>query len=75
MTESDRLDLARTASRRGFWSGVRGAFGLGGRGRPAPPMVRRSVGSPRDDILQLSRDSDRLFKGPTGPTVDDDRDL
>jgi hypothetical protein len=58
-----RVDPRRQATKDGFRSGVRSALNLNGRGRPAPPRVHRKTGSLRDDARQLSRDSDRLFRG------------
>lgn len=54
-----RVEAARRA---GFSSGVASAFRVLGRGRPAPPLVRRGLGSLREDAHALRRDGERLFR-------------
>jgi hypothetical protein len=53
------------ARRAGFRDGIASVFRLSGRGRPAPPLVRRGLGSLREDGQALQRDSERLFRGDT----------
>jgi hypothetical protein len=52
----------RVARRAGFSSGVASVFRVLGRGRPAPPLVRRGLGSLRGDAYALRRDGERLFR-------------
>lgn len=49
------------ASRKGFVSGAASAFNIRGRGKPAPPSIRRSLGSLREDARAIQRDGERLF--------------
>lgn len=53
-----RIESARQA---GVASGVASLFMLRGRERPAPPLVRRDVGSLREDGHAIKRDGERLF--------------
>lgn len=51
------------ASRHGFAEGVASVFSILGRGRPAPVLIRRDLGSLDDDLLALQRDCERLLDG------------
>ena len=58
----DSTRLARVAGRRGVADGVASALKVFGHGRPAPPLVRRGVGSLRQDGYAIRRDGERLFR-------------
>jgi hypothetical protein len=62
LNQKRSVQLSRS-SRRGFADGVASVFSLIGEGRPAPPYIRRSIGSLTQDTRALQRDSERLVHG------------
>jgi hypothetical protein len=61
--EKGRKRRLTEASRRGLTDGVASVFSILGRGRPAPVLIRRDLGSLEDDLLALQRDCERLLDG------------
>lgn len=51
------------ASHAGFFHGIASALAFFGANRPAPPTVRRGLGSLCDDARALQDDGRRLFNG------------
>jgi hypothetical protein len=51
----------QSATRAGFSDGVASAFRIFGTGRPAPPTVRREMGSLCGDARAIADDGRRLF--------------
>jgi hypothetical protein len=62
LSQARRSRLARE-SRSGFSQGIASVFSVLGTGRPAPPRVRRGLGSLVEDSNALQRDSERLVHG------------
>ena len=58
-----RRDRPSQALRQGFADGVASVFSVRGKGHPAPPRVRRGLGSLAEDVRALQRDSERLIHG------------
>jgi len=59
----ERKDRLSQASRQGFVDGVASVFSVRGKSHPAPPRVRRALGSLSEDVRALQRDSERLVNG------------
>jgi hypothetical protein len=60
MTRGRRM---RAARREGVASGVWSVLVAPAPARPAPPLVRRGLGSLTEDGRAISRDGERLFDG------------
>lgn len=58
-----RAKQINSARREGLVRGVESVFRVIGRERPAPPTVRRGLGSLREDRRAIGRDGERLFGG------------
>lgn len=54
-------EAIRAAQHEGLKSGIASVLYPLGRGRPAPPRVKRGLGSLREDERAISRDGKRLF--------------
>lgn len=62
---SERVaDILLAARAAGFAAGVASAWRILGSQRPAPPMVRRDLGSLDGDAYAIRRDGERLVQQP-----------
>lgn len=62
MSAFDTTRRIQAAGRDGIAHGIASAFKVMGRDRPAPPLVRRGLGSLRQDGRAIRRDGERLFR-------------